>query len=118
MLRKTQRELGDYLGMLWRLGLVIAVGGAGLSSMACGAGLLPVLVGTGGFIAGANSQQGDAQDGLDGLNCWDLNGDGINDEEEDTSGDGQWTAADCRGADGEDGNNGLDGNTGLPGDAG
>lgn len=85
-------------------GLAIAAGVTG-----CGNGLLPVLTGTGGFIAG--SATSDGSDGQDGVNCWDLNGDRIDDPEEDTNGDGQWTAADCRGEAGADGIDcGVDGN--------
>jgi len=35
--------------------------------------------------------------GADGLSCWDLDGDGVADPEEDINGDGQYTAADCSG---------------------
>lgn len=33
--------------------------------------------------------------GLSGINCWDLNGDRINDDDEDKNNDGQWDAKDC-----------------------
>lgn len=36
--------------------------------------------------------------GLNGIHCWDLNGDGINDPEEDSNGDGIFNALDCQGA--------------------
>lgn len=36
----------------------------------------------------------------DGINCWDLNGNGSNDPEEDINGDGYFTAADCQGSNG------------------
>lgn len=109
-----------YARMLVKLGLTVAVGGAILSSWGCGNGLLPVLVGTGGFIAGINSQT-DSQDGvagLDGVNCWDLNGDRINDEEEDTNGDGEWTALDCQGEAGQSGAEGQQHEAGQQGPKG
>ena len=34
--------------------------------------------------------------GLDGINCWDLNGDRNNDQDEDVNYDGAWNALDCR----------------------
>ncbi len=62
--------------------------------------------------AGADGQNGsdgtnglDGQDGIDGasgLNCWDANANGIFDASEDLDLDGAATAADCRGADGQD----------------
>jgi hypothetical protein len=49
--------------------------------------------------AGPQGPQGEAgtdgQDGLDGLSCWDLNGNYIQDEEEDINGDGFWDTNDC-----------------------
>lgn len=39
--------------------------------------------------------------GADGLNCWDLNGNGKPEPNEDLNGDDVWDARDCRGADGE-----------------
>lgn len=41
--------------------------------------------------------------GAGGVNCWDLDGDGLNDADEDTNGDGEWNALDCQGSSGEDG---------------
>jgi len=38
------------------------------------------------------------QSGSDGLSCWDLNGDGAADANEDTNGDGAFNALDCRGS--------------------
>lgn len=38
---------------------------------------------------------GDGADGADGINCWDTNGDGINDASEDTNSDGVWDTKDC-----------------------
>ena len=46
--------------------------------------------------------------GLDGLNCWDLNGDGVKDDSEDVNGDGNHDALDCSGRDGRDGVDGMD----------
>lgn len=45
--------------------------------------------------AGADGTAG--RDGADGLSCWDTNGDGMEDDDEDMNGDGAWTAADCQG---------------------
>ena len=39
----------------------------------------------------------DGQDGLDGLSCWDQDGDGHADPEEDVNGDGLFSALDCQG---------------------
>jgi putative metal-binding protein len=41
--------------------------------------------------------------GEDGLHCWDLDGDGVNDDSEDINSDDAWNALDCRGPAGEDG---------------
>ena len=43
------------------------------------------------------------RDGTDGLDCWDLNGNGEPDRGEDTNGDGVFDALDCQGAPGTDG---------------
>lgn len=56
--------------------------------------------------------------GADGINCWDLNQNGVADPAEDTNGDGTVDVLDCRGADGQDGQpgqNGQDGQDGLDG---
>ena len=62
--------------------------------------------------------------GPDGLHCWDLDGDGVADPEEDTNGDGVWDADDCQGPegpagppgqDGVDGQDGADGASGMDG---
>ena len=50
-----------------------------------------------------------------GINCWDTNGNGVNDSSEDTNNDGAWNALDCAGADGADGTNGTDGTNGIDG---
>lgn len=44
---------------------------------------------------GARGPQGSP--GYDGLNCWDINGDGAADASEDTNGDGIYNAFDCQG---------------------
>lgn len=48
--------------------------------------------------AGANGLNG-----ANGINCWDSNGDGIDDPGEDTNGDGVWNADDCKGPKGDPG---------------
>ena len=35
----------------------------------------------------------------DGINCWDLNGNGVGDLREDVNGDGNYNALDCQGSD-------------------
>lgn len=46
---------------------------------------------------GTNGTNGiDGATGAPGVNCWDLNGNGIGDPAEDRNGDGAWTAADCQ----------------------
>jgi len=74
---------------------------------------------------GTDGQDGtsgaDGQDGVDGLPCWDLNGNGVADPEEDVDGNGAYDALDCVGADGAadvDGEPGTPGSTGAPGPAG
>jgi hypothetical protein len=71
----------------------------------------------------ANSGDGtgapaDGRDGADGLNCWDLNGNGAPDAAEDANGDGAFDALDCQGTDGADGDAGSDGADGANGSAG
>jgi len=56
--------------------------------------------------------------GADGINCWDLNGNGEDDPEEDANGDGEWNALDCQGPAGEDGAQGSQGQPGPPGQNG
>ncbi len=46
--------------------------------------------------------------GADGLACWDLNGNGAEDEAEDINQDGMFDALDCAGNDGADGQDGSD----------
>ncbi len=57
-------------------------------------------------------------DGADGLNCWDLNGNGEADAAEDVNGDGQFTALDCQGLPGSAGPDGAPGPQGPQGSAG
>jgi hypothetical protein len=56
--------------------------------------------------------------GLPGVNCWDLDGDGVNDPNEDMNQDGQWNALDCKGDTGLTGAVGPQGPQGLQGVAG
>ncbi len=70
--------------------------------------------------AGPQGPQGPAGPGS-GLNCWDSNGNGIQDASEDVNNDGFWDAADCLGAQGVQGiagpvgPQGPAGNDGAPG---
>jgi len=52
------------------------------------------------------------------LHCWDLNGNGIEDEDEDINEDNEWNTDDCKSPAGEDGEDGEDGATGATGAAG
>lgn len=54
----------------------------------------------------------DGQSGEDGINCWDLNGNRIDDPEEDVNGDGKINILDCKG---EKGGKGDVGEQGIPG---
>jgi len=47
-------------------------------------------------LEGNNGKTGGT--GLAGINCWDTNGDRVNDQSEDVNFDGQWNAADCQAA--------------------
>ena len=60
----------------------------------------------------------DGRDGEDGLNCWDVNGNGEGDPEEDMNGDGIFDALDCQGPQGPAGEIGAGGAPGTPGAAG
>jgi len=52
-------------------------------------------------LDGADGTDGaDGADGTDGVNCWDTNGDGVQDPSEDINGDGEWNALDCQGTEG------------------
>ncbi len=56
--------------------------------------------------------------GTDGLSCWDLDGDGVQDFEEDVNLDGAWDALDCAGQEGPMGPQGPQGPQGLEGPEG
>jgi len=56
--------------------------------------------------------------GTNGLACWDLNGDGIQDPAEDVNSDGNWDALDCQGAVGPQGVAGINGMDGVDGAVG
>ena len=56
--------------------------------------------------------------GPPGLSCWDLDGDGVADPQEDVNGDGTHDALDCQGRQGSPGDNGEVGSDGIAGDAG
>jgi len=69
-----------------------------------------------GVINGTNGE-----DGNNGINCWDLNGNGTGEQNEDINEDGNYDAGDCQGSDGNDGDNGdngTDGNDGSDGSDG
>ena len=55
---------------------------------------------------------------MNGISCWDLDGDGIADEDEDRNGDGDYNGLDCVGATGPAGPMGLQGPMGSAGPAG
>jgi|GEM_PF-6171098 len=55
-----------------------------------------------------------SQEGLPGINCWDLNGNRINDLEEDKNFDGEYNALDCQGFTGQTGATGATGPPGGP----
>jgi hypothetical protein len=65
---------------------------------------------------GATGPAGPA--GTNGLACWDLSGDGIQDAVEDTNQDGKWDAADCQGPQGATGASGPEGSPGPAGPQG
>jgi hypothetical protein len=65
---------------------------------------------------GATGPAGPA--GTNGLACWDLSGDGIQDAVEDTNQDGRWDATDCKGEQGLQGIQGVQGEQGPQGDPG
>ena len=79
-----------------------------LAAMGCGSGAA-------GKDGAAGADGADGANGDDGIDCWDTNGNGEADEDEDANGDGEINAADCAGADGEDGVSGADGEDGVPG---
>ena len=48
------------------------------------------------FLLAGCPIDGDAgKQGVAGVNCWDVNQDGVNDSNEDTNGDGRWNVNDC-----------------------
>jgi len=70
---------------------------------------------------GGNGEPGPGQPipgGEDGLHCWDLNGNGVGDPEEDLNDDGEFDASDCQGPEGSAGPQGLPGEPGAPGTPG
>ena len=66
--------------------------------------------GADGATGPAGAAGADGADGADGIACWDLNGNGVGDFEEDINGDEFIDALDCQGADGADG---ADGNANV-----
>jgi uncharacterized protein (TIGR02145 family) len=58
--------------------------------------------------AGNNTPGPQGPTGQNGLNCWDLNGNGLNDLTEDVNNDGTWNVLDCRGPQGPAGNSASD----------
>ena len=58
------------------------------------------------------------EDGQDGLACWDVDGDGVQDLAEDINADGVYNALDCQGAEGPQGPQGPEGPMGPPGPSG
>jgi len=60
---------------------------------------------------GTNGTNGvDGTDGTNGISCWDLNGNGTGDADEDINQDGNFDGLDCQGV---DGTNGIDGNANV-----
>lgn len=82
---------------LWCAAGLIALGLTG-----CAPGLVPLIE---SFlqVAAASDQAGQTARGVPGVSCWDLNGDGVGQLEEDTNGDGAFNALDCQGAGGAKG---------------
>ncbi|UII77458.1 hypothetical protein LV716_06725 [Flagellimonas sp. HMM57] len=59
------------------------------------------------LCACSNGENGtDGLPGADGVSCWDLNGNGTGDAEEDVNDDGNFDALDCKGEQGEQGDDG------------
>lgn len=106
----------------WGLVLLVGIGmwALGMALLGCGNG--PGYLGGGLLLESLldpNEGVGDqGEDGQDGLNCWDLDGDGELSEAEDVDGDGLATAYDCRGPSGEPGEAGEPGSDGEDGDDG
>ncbi|MFN5319748.1 MAG: tail fiber domain-containing protein [Bacteroidia bacterium] len=61
---------------------------------------------------------GSGGSGSSGINCWDTDSDGVQDDNEDINNDGIWDALDCRGAQGPIGLTGPQGNVGPQGQTG
>ncbi len=81
-------------------------------------GLVAGAVDTASPPPGTDTPAGSPVPGADGLNCWDLNGNGVGDADEDLNADGVFNALDCRGADGASGASGSAGVQGASGAAG
>ena len=112
------------------VGLVALAGGTALK-LGCGssAGLFgmedyqrDLLTGLVTYLLFSNSptdpNAGEGLPGLDGVNCWDLNGDGVKDPTEDINGDEIFDAKDCAGAPGSAGTPGPAGPAGPAGEPG
>jgi len=56
---------------------------------------LLITIGLATLLSGCPSDGNEGGSGLPGINCWDLNGDRINDSDEDKNNDGLWDANDC-----------------------
>lgn len=70
------------------------------------------------YTAGTWNNLCNASTAIDGINCWDLNGNGVNDPAEDVNSDGNFDALDCAGADGAAGPQGPAGPAGPAGATG
>ena len=68
--------------------------------------------------ADAGGGVGQPVPGADGLHCWDLNGNGLGEPDEDINADGSLDAFDCQGHAGQDGLDGADGASGSNGSNG
>lgn len=98
-------------GITLRLGLVSAV------LLGAGACTLEQAFQLGQLVGGTDNQAGQPAPGVPGApgrSCWDLNGNGVADPDEDVNGDGQFNALDCKGTDGADGLAGSAGQRGAP----
>ena len=79
---------------------------------------LDCVVGSPGPTGPTGSAGANGATGTNGINCWDINGNGINDAAEDVNTDGFWDALDCAGAQGPIGATGANGPTGITGATG
>lgn len=84
----------------------------------CGLQLIPIGDNGSGKDRASAGERTAGRDGNDGLSCWDLNGNGVSDLQEDINQDGVWNALDCQGPAGPPGEDGLDGPDGNTGPAG